>query len=66
MEKDDITIASQADETELATQNGHSDQRQRLAQQIGRLLADTWLERKRKLETEKTCGGDVSPKDRAN
>lgn len=66
MKNDDMTKPSQQGETELATEASRSEQRQRLAQQIGRLLADTWLKRQREEETDEMRGDDVSPEDRAN
>ena len=66
MAKGDMTNSSAPGETEPATADSRSEQRQRLAQQIGRLLADTWLKRQRVAVTDETLGCNLSPEDRAN
>ena len=66
MANDGMTTPSQPIDTELTTQGTRSQQRQQLAQRIGRLLADTWLKRRRESETDETLGGDASTEVRAN
>mgnify|MGYP002806854833 CR=1 FL=1 len=65
MARDNSTIRSQPGATGPAMEDSRIEHRKRLAQQIGRLLAHTWLGRRRAVETHSTPIDDSPPEDRA-
>ena len=66
MLKDNSETGGRAVESEQVTEDSPDQRRKRLAQRIGRLLARTWLERRREKETLAVSSNDSSAESRAN
>ena len=58
MSKDDSKIGGQPGASEQMTGDDAAQRRKRLAQLIGRLLARTWLQRRREAATSATSRND--------
>ncbi len=59
MSKDTLNIGGRADMSEQAPEVALAERRERLAQQIGRLLARVWLRRRREPDNDGTATSDL-------
>ena len=65
MSKGNLKIGGRAGASAPTTDNFMDQRRERLAQQIGRLLAHTWLMRRREAETSESSSDDSPLQDSA-